>query len=140
MGAAQHKLRYRDVAVAFSPGLPMCLRNFVTATIPFLALYCGDCCADSQFGRVITWGGNPAAGPAFNPIDTSSTGFSAAVGRTLTNVAAVAAGYDHCLALRSDGRVMGWGFDGYTQVQSLLGLSNVVAVAAGFHVSLALLP
>ena len=56
----------------------------------------------------------------------------------LTDIVAVAAGTDHCLALLEDGTVISWGNDygGKTTVPS--DLSNVVAIAAGSTFSLAL--
>ena len=50
----------------------------------------------------------------------------------------MAAGYEHSLALRSDGIVVGWGKVSYGQANVPAGLSNVVAVAAGGYHSLAL--
>ena len=49
---------------------------------------------------------------------------------------AIAAGGNHSLALKSDGRIVGWGNDDGAIVPS--GLSNVVAIAAGSQHSLAL--
>ncbi|HET7626010.1 MAG TPA: hypothetical protein VFM25_12175, partial [Verrucomicrobiae bacterium] len=56
----------------------------------------------------------------------------------LTNAIAVAAGYEHSLALKADGTVVAWGgnSDGQTNVPP--GLSNVVAIAAGGWHSVAL--
>jgi hypothetical protein len=53
-----------------------------------------------------------------------------------TNVMAVAAGYSHSLALKSDGTVIVWGTTAATNIPP--GLSNVVAIAAGDGQSLAL--
>ena len=50
----------------------------------------------------------------------------------------LAAGAYHNLALKSDGTVVGWGYNGEGQVSVPDGLSNVVSVAAGFYHSLAL--
>jgi large repetitive protein len=47
------------------------------------------------------------------------------------NVHAIAAGTYHSLALRSDGAVAGWGFDGYGQATVPQGLPGASAVAAG---------
>ncbi|MEJ0090787.1 MAG: hypothetical protein WDM80_13720 [Limisphaerales bacterium] len=54
----------------------------------------------------------------------------------LTNVIAVSAGYNHALALKADGTVVGWGWSDATNVPA--GLSNVVSIATGYQFSLAL--
>lgn len=51
---------------------------------------------------------------------------------------AVAAGVEDSLALTGDGRVIGWGYNGYDQVSVPAGLSNVVAISAGYYHNLAL--
>jgi hypothetical protein len=56
----------------------------------------------------------------------------------LTNVAAIAGGYDHSLALKRDGTVVGWGRNDSGQATPRLGLTNVAAIAAGYRFSLAL--
>lgn len=70
----------------------------------------------------------------------------------LSGVIAIAAGYSHSLALKSDSTVQGWGNNSYGQLGNrnsaygwrsplpvpVLGLSNVVAIAAGDYHSLAL--
>jgi alpha-tubulin suppressor-like RCC1 family protein len=53
-------------------------------------------------------------------------------------VQAVAAGFNHSLALQQDGTVVGWGDDSFGQSSVPAGLSNVVAIAAGGNLSLAL--
>jgi len=53
-------------------------------------------------------------------------------------VVALAAGYEHTLALRSDGTVIGWGDNHSGQSVPPPGLSNVVRIAAGYEHSLAL--
>jgi alpha-tubulin suppressor-like RCC1 family protein len=53
---------------------------------------------------------------------------------TLTNPVAIAAGYDHCLALKPDGTVVAWG--SVTTVPSYV--TNIVAIAAGDRQSWAL--
>jgi hypothetical protein len=53
---------------------------------------------------------------------------------TLTNAIAVAGGYLHSAALRTDGTVVCWGDNTYGQMNVPAGLSNVLAIAAGdFH-------
>ena len=56
----------------------------------------------------------------------------------LSNVVAVAAGYDHSLALKSDGTVVGWGENRFNQIAIPADLNNVVAIAAAGYRSLAL--
>jgi hypothetical protein len=56
----------------------------------------------------------------------------------LTNAIAIAAGATHCLAVRADGTVEGWGHTQFHAEEPPAGLSNVVAVAAGDWASLAL--
>lgn len=56
----------------------------------------------------------------------------------LDGVVAIAAGFDHSLALRTDGTVVSWGDDGSGLATPPAGLSGVRAVAAGWHHSLAL--
>jgi len=56
----------------------------------------------------------------------------------LTKMKAVAGGWGHSLALRSDGTVVAWGFNYYGQATVPQGLSSVRAIAAGYYHSLAL--
>jgi hypothetical protein len=56
----------------------------------------------------------------------------------LSNVVAIAAGGYHSLALKSDGTVVGWGYNDEGEATPPEGLSNVVAIAAGGYHSLAL--
>jgi alpha-tubulin suppressor-like RCC1 family protein len=56
----------------------------------------------------------------------------------LGGVRAIAAGRNHSLALRTNGIVVGWGFNTYGQASPPL-LSNAVAIAAGYLHSAALL-
>jgi alpha-tubulin suppressor-like RCC1 family protein len=66
-----------------------------------------------------------------------------------TSAPAYAAGYEHVLTVRTDGNVWGWGSNANDQLHSTLnqfvkspakleGLSDIVAVAAGFGTSMAL--
>ena len=50
----------------------------------------------------------------------------------------VAAGYNHTVAVRSDGTVEAWGNNNYGQTSVPEGLDDVVAVAAWFYHSVAL--
>jgi hypothetical protein len=56
----------------------------------------------------------------------------------LNGVVAIAAGYDHNLALRNDGTVVAWGWNGFGQATVPSGLNGVVAIAAGYDHNLAL--
>jgi hypothetical protein len=60
------------------------------------------------------------------------------VPRSLTNMAAIAAGVYHSLALKTDGTVVGWGQNDFSQTNPPVGLSNVTAIAAGWGTSFAL--
>jgi VCBS repeat-containing protein len=73
---------------------------------------------------VITWGDN-------------TYGQSRVPGNIL-GVKAVAGGFGHSLALRSDGTVVTWGRNDYGQTNVPSGLKDVKAIAAGFFHSLAL--
>lgn len=55
-----------------------------------------------------------------------------------TNITALAAGDDHCLALRADGTVVAWGDNFYGQTNVPSNLTNVVSIAAGSTHCLAL--
>jgi alpha-tubulin suppressor-like RCC1 family protein len=56
----------------------------------------------------------------------------------LSNVVAVAGGYRHCMALKSDGTVVAWGHSPNGQANVPSALTNVVAIDAGTAYSLAL--
>ncbi len=73
---------------------------------------------------VVDWGANGVSG---NPLPVG-----------LKGVVAVAAGYNHSLALKADGTVVAWGDNGNRQATVPEGLSGVVAVAAGESHSAAL--
>lgn len=50
----------------------------------------------------------------------------------LTGVIGISAGGYHCMALKSDGTVVGWGDNTYGETNVPAGLSNVVAISAGW--------
>jgi len=56
----------------------------------------------------------------------------------LTNAQAIAGGYRHSIALRSDGTVTAWGFDNFGQTNVPPNLTSVMAVAGGVNYSMAL--
>ena len=56
----------------------------------------------------------------------------------LTGVMAIAAGWDHTVALKSDGRVVAWGGNIYGQTNVPVGLTGVMAIAAGWSHTVAL--
>jgi alpha-tubulin suppressor-like RCC1 family protein len=72
-------------------------------------------------GHVLVWGDNYYAVP-----------------RVLTNAVAIAAGYDHGLALKADGTVAAWGYNDDGQCDVPDGLAGVVAITTGSKHSLAL--
>ncbi len=55
----------------------------------------------------------------------------------LTNVVTLAAGANHTMALRSDGKVIAWGDDSAQQVTLPAGFTNAMAIGAGVNFSLA---
>jgi alpha-tubulin suppressor-like RCC1 family protein len=107
-------------------------------------------------GAVKGWGindvgelGNGTTGPEECIFGTPCSKVPAEVSG-LSGVTAVAAGFDHTLALKSDGTVVAWGSNLYGQLGdgttsdrhspvAVTGLSGVVAIAAGDKFSLALL-
>ncbi|MCX8480409.1 MAG: hypothetical protein ORN58_00660 [Sediminibacterium sp.] len=56
----------------------------------------------------------------------------------LNNVAQIAGGKNHSLALKGDGTVVAWGENSYRQTTIPTGLNNVVQIASGLNHSLAL--
>ena len=75
-------------------------------------------------GIVVAWGWNGSGPTSVSP--------------GLSNVVAVAAGFDFSLALKSNGTVLAWGYNEYGQTNVPAGLSNVVAVTGGGDHGLAL--
>jgi alpha-tubulin suppressor-like RCC1 family protein len=77
----------------------------------------------TSFGTPFTWGqlGSAPAAPA-----------------SLSNVVAIAAGNNHCLALKVDGSITGWGNNSFGKSIAPADLTNALAIAAGASHSLAL--
>ena len=73
-------------------------------------------------GTVIGWGGQVI------PIVAPGTRFTK-----------IAAGYNHSLALKSDGTVVAWGLNTTGQTNVPPGLTNVIAISAGQTFSMALI-
>ncbi|MBK7998871.1 MAG: hypothetical protein IPK15_09205 [Verrucomicrobia bacterium] len=77
-------------------------------------------------GRVVAWG-------SFNTYGLTNVPPEARGG-----VVAVAPGFNHVLALKEDGTVIGWGSNSFGETSIPLGLRDIVAIAAGPYSSLAL--
>src|SRR3954469_18488198 len=69
----------------------------------------------NQIGEVIAWGDNSKGQTTVPP--------------GLTNIVAIAAGFDVALALRSDGTVVAWGDNRNGDCDVPSGLTNVVAIS-----------
>jgi len=88
--------------------------------------------------RVIGWG-NSWAGKThgFTSLESSAS-VTEIGGNALNDAIAIAAGMNHLLALRADGAVVGWGFNGHGAATAPGDLTNAVAIAAGNNFSVAL--
>lgn len=88
-------------------------------------------------GQVVAWGDNVVVTGSFPPFTTNNFGM-ATVPADLSNVAAIAAGTYHNVAVRSDGTVVAWGRHTGGQTNVPATATNIIAVAAGEAHSLAL--
>jgi hypothetical protein len=137
----------RGFVISSRAQLP-CLASLL-AVLTFLAV--APASAGAAGGTAMGWGYN-ASGQVGNG-SVSPSGCSCVETPTqlvgVSEIAELTAGYEFGLALRTDGRVMAWGYnyggelgDGTTDlnpVPTLVpGVSNVVAVAAGSQFALAL--
>lgn len=105
-------------------------------------------------GTVVGWGGSIAVPDSGIPVSRPATGVVTIAATVLTDATKIAAGTSHSLAIKSDGTVVGWGFNLYGQatgvattkpdvangVVTVAGriLSNIVDVAADHRFSIAL--
>ena len=94
-------------------------------------------------GTVIGWGFNKtgqATGTPTKDLPNISAGQVRIEGHILTNIASVAAGDGYSLALTRDGRLVAWGRMVNDMYPAIVppGLSNVVAIAAGWDSCLAI--
>jgi len=92
-------------------------------------------------GTVVGWGANrygQATGIPTPLFPSQSTGTVMIAGQVLTNVAAIAAGFEYSVAVKKDGTVVTWGHPLGMQIAPPAGLSNVTAIAAGYDFCLAI--
>jgi len=91
-------------------------------------------------GTVVGWGFNRSGqATGFKSSNSENTnGIVTINGQVLSNIVAIAAGWTHSLALKSDGTVIAWGDSESGQTAVPNGLRDVVAIAAGREHSLAL--
>ena len=86
-------------------------------------------------GTVLGWGGNRQgqATGSVSPQPSRAVNLVRIDGQILSNVVAVAAGWNHSLALTRDGTVVGWGMEGFsgTPLRMPIGVTNLVAIASG---------
>lgn len=108
-------------------------------TVSFSAITYADA---GRYSIVASNSSGTTAGPEFSltvvPVAAWGVGAVTNLPSTLSNAVAIAAGYQHAVALKADGTVAAWGSNTYGQASVPLGLSNVVAVAAGDYHCLAL--
>ena len=98
-------------------------------------------------GTVWSWGYNNKGQIGNGTITVNELSPVQATG--LTGVVSVAAGYEHTVALKSDGTVWTWGYNNYGQLGDgtttdesspvqVSGLTGVIAIAAGYEHTVAL--
>jgi alpha-tubulin suppressor-like RCC1 family protein len=143
LGDGTTSRRTRPVAVTTGPGVNLSGVTLIAGGRGHSLALLGD-------GTVRAWGYNATGGLGDGTFTTRSRAVRVL---DLTNVVALAGGRDHSLALRSDGTVWAFGDNTYGQVGDGTkthrsrpvrvvaangALTNVVAVAAGAHHSMAL--
>ena len=100
---------------------PRCRALWLMGFFLFLAALPARAVSD---GTVVAWGDNDY-GQATAPAG-------------LTGVTAIAAGYEHTVALKSDGTVVAWGHNNQDDTTVPAGLTGVTAIAAGYYHTVAL--
>ncbi|MGW8762736.1 RCC1 domain-containing protein [Streptomyces sp. NPDC055815] len=106
-------------------------------------------------GTVVAWGtggllGDGTVADGLTPVRVCAVGSAAPCTSYLTGITRIAAGYQHTLALRSDGYIIAWGHNGNGQLGDgtttprpapvfVNGVFDAVSVAAGIYHSVAAL-
>jgi alpha-tubulin suppressor-like RCC1 family protein len=103
-----------------------------------------DSCALREDGRVVSWGIQPHAVAGLSNVVEVVPGLALTRDGTvvqsysdrevrldLSNVVAIAVGYSHVVALKANGTITNWGWNYNKAVAQPVGLSNVIAIAAG---------
>ena len=119
------------------------------ATTPQIAAGYSHTVALKSDGTVWAWGNN-----SYGQLGESPTNMKRLIpvqvnSKILNDVVAVAAGASHTIALKSDGTVCAWGYNGYGQLGDgtmadryapvqVSGLSGVTAIAGGWFYTVAL--
>ena len=96
-------------------------RGFASSWLLLVLAVIGACQAALGEGMVAGWGSQVV------------------LATPLKDAQAITAGASHNLALKSDGTVAGWGYDSAGQATPQAGLNGVVAIAAGYSHSLAVI-
>lgn len=129
-------LKKEGTVFAWGPnGLALPVPRAVTNVIA-VASGGGHCLALRRDGTVFGWGDNNAAQATGVPTKKApfySAGLVMRNGNCLTNMVAIAAGFESSLALGSDGTVVEWG-----HIAPHAGVSNAVAIVAGKYFCLAI--
>ena len=93
-------------------------------------------------GTVVAWGydydGQTTGTPSTNSPYTATANPVSLNGVVLSGVSAIAGGVVHTVALKSNGTVVAWGWNGHGQISVPPGLSGVTAIAAGYNHTVAL--